>query len=410
MQLSKPFKETTFSNHPFPLLLFLEWILLGITLLTQIRPAPPGFNVPPLLLSLPLLIIFGAMGLRLPNGRTWIKVLYTALEFGLIYLTFLLDVRTSFFSLLGLIIVIRSCLIFPRVGRLIVSGLAYLVFILMQLFIVPHRPPRFNEVPESFANTLLTLKLNTIVTFGLALWFVLLLVNALITERQSREKLLQANDQLRQYALRIEDQATLQERNRIAREIHDALGHTLTAQSIQLENALLFLPSDLEKTQSFLQESVRLGARALQEVRRSISALRSNPLQGQSLESAIASLVSGFYQTNEILPHCVIHLSRPIPANISTALYRIIQEALTNIAKHSTATEINISLQDYQDTIHLQVDDNGEGFDPVRNTTGFGLQGMQERSMALEGQFLLVSQPGKGCRIAVSIPLPQLVL
>ncbi len=137
------------------------------------------------------------------------------------------------------------------------------------------RPPRHRPLPEPFASTILTLKLNTAVTFGLALLFILLLVNALLSERQSREKLVLANAQLRQYALRIEDQATLQERNRIAREIHDALGHALTAQSIQLENALLFLPPGAEKTASFLQEAKQLGSRALQEVRRSIFMLGS---------------------------------------------------------------------------------------------------------------------------------------
>lgn len=239
--------------------------------------------------------------------------------------------------------------------------------------------------------------------------FILLLVNALLAERQSREELLLAHDQLRRYALRIEDQATLQERNRIAREIHDALGHALTAQSIQLENALLFLPPDAEKTKSFLREAQQLGSRALQEVRRSISTLRSNPLQGQSLEVAIAKAVTEFSQTTGITPNCTVQLSQPIPIEISTALYRILQESLTNIYKYSAATQVSIHIQDL-DAIRFQIDDNGQGFDPERNTTGFGLQGMRERTAALGGQFFLTSQPGKGCRITVSIPLPRLAL
>ncbi len=194
------------------------------------------------------------MGLKLPTGKTLEKVLYTGLEFGLLFLTFLLDRRPDFFPLIGLIIVIRSCLIFEQIGRLVVAGQVFIAFLLMLFLRSPApRPPRFRPIPESIASTILTLKLNAAVTFGLTLLFILLLVNALLAERQSREKLLLANEQLRQYALRIEDQATLQERNRIASEIHDALGHTLTAQSIQLENALLFLPPDAEKTASFLQ-------------------------------------------------------------------------------------------------------------------------------------------------------------
>lgn len=404
-------RRSPFSNHSFRLILYLEWILLGIAFLFEIRPTRFEIDATTRLLSILILIAFGLMGLNVPTGKTPDKALYTGVEFGLLFLIFLLDNRTGFFPLLGLIVVIRSCLYLQQVGRLIVAGLVFIAFLLMLfLGMSAPPPPRHVTISESIANTILTLKLNTAVSFGLTLLFILLLVNALLAERQSREKLLLANTQLRQYALRIEDQATLQERNRIAREIHDALGHALTAQSIQLENALLFLPPNAEKTKSFLREAKQLGSRALQEVRRSIAALRSDPLQGQSLEAAIAKAVTEFRQTTGVVPDCTIQLSQPIPAEISTALYRIIQESLTNIYKHSAATFVSIHLQESKKAIRLQIDDNGQGFDPERNTTGFGLQGMRERTAALGGQFFLASQPGKGCQITVSIPLPLLAL
>lgn len=359
-----------------------------------------------------ILLGFGLMGLRLPTKRIRNKVLYTALELSLLLATFLLDRRMGFFPLLGLIIVIRSCLIFQQTGRLIVAGLVFISSLLMLFLGMPSAPLRHRHdvSSESIANTILTLNINAAITFGLTLLFILLLINALLAERQSREKLLVAHEQLRQYALRIEDQATLQERNRIAREIHDALGHALTAQSIQLENALLFLPPDAEKTKSFLQEAQRLGARALQEVRRSIVTLRANPLQGRSLEEALAKAITEFQTTTGIIPHYRLQVSQAISTEISTALYRITQESLTNIAKHSAATQVSLYLQQSHNTIHLQIVDNGQGFDPERNTTGFGLQGMRERTIALGGQFRLSSQPGEGCRITVSIPLPKQVL
>jgi signal transduction histidine kinase len=89
--------------------------------------------------------------------------------------------------------------------------------------------------------------------------------------------------------LQIEDQATLQERSRIAREIHDALGHTLMAQSILLQNTQGFLESDREKAQGFLTESIELGAQALQDVRQSVTSLRNNSLQSVGLEKECAS-------------------------------------------------------------------------------------------------------------------------
>ena len=247
-------------NHSYRLIFYLEWIVLGLAFLLEIRPARFGIDASAQMLVILILISFGLMGLRLPTRRTRNKVLYTALELGLFLVTFLLDRRTGFFPLLGLVIAIRSCLIFQQAGRLVVAGLVFVSSALMLFLGMPAPPPRHrHEIPsESIANRILTLNINTAITFGLTLLFILLLVNALLAERESREKLLIANNQLRQYALRIEDQATLQERNRIAREIHDALGHALTAQSIQLENALLFLPPNTEKSKSFLEESQRL--------------------------------------------------------------------------------------------------------------------------------------------------------
>lgn len=402
--------ESRLSNHSFRLILYLEWILLGLAFLLEIRPTRFGISPLAQIFVTLTLISFGLMGLRLPADKTRNKVLYTVVELILLVVTFWLDRRTGFFPLLGLIIVIRSCLIFQQTGRLIVAGLVFFASLLLLFWGMPSPPrPRHDISSESIANTILTLNINTAITFGLTLLFILLLVNALLAERQSREKLLLANEQLRQYALRIEDQATLQERNRIAREIHDALGHTLTAQSIQLENALLFLPPNAEKTKSFLRESQQLGARALQEVRRSIATLRSNPLQGRSLQSAIATAITEFQSTTGIKTTYTLQ-SQPISTEISTALYRILQESLTNISKHSAATQVNVDLQQRCDTVHLQITDNGQGFDPERNTTGFGLQGMRERTATLRGKFLLSSQLGRGCCITISIPLPKPVL
>lgn len=402
-------RRSPFPEHSFRLILYLEWILLGITFLSGMRPsriAVETVSVTTIVLTNLSLVGLGLMGLRLPTGKLQSKILYTALEFGLLFLPFLLNNRTGFFPLLGLIVVIRSCLIFQQTGRLIVSGLVFGSFLLITFLQDP--PVRRTPPPEM----VFTLKLNTAVAFGLTLLFILLLVNALLSERQSRTKLLLAHTQLRQYALRIEDQATLQERNRIAREIHDALGHTLTAQRIQLESARLFLPAEAEKTEHFLREAEQLGSRALQEVRRSISTLRSDPMQGLGLEAAIAKLVEEFSHTAEIQPTCTLHLPQALPTDISTALYRIVQEGLTNICKHSDATQVSLHLQQrlekQQAVVQLQIEDNGHGFDPDQNTTGFGLQGMRERTAALGGQLFLASQPGQGCRITVAIPLPQL--
>ena len=88
---------------------------------------------------------------------------------------------------------------------------------------------------------------------------------------------------------------------------------------------------------------------------------------------------------------------------ITTALYRIAQEALTNISKHSNATQVHLTLTEQNNHIYLHIKDNGKGFNPAENTTGFGLQGMRERTEALNGKFELTSTPQQGCEITVEI-------
>jgi len=296
---------------------------------------------------------------------------------------------------------------FEQLGRLLVMGLAFgsfsLTLLLHNKSIWHLGKPMMSVKP--IKPDLLTWKLTSAFSFAMALVFVFLLVDALLAERQSREKLSKAHEQLRQYALRIEDQATLQERNRIAREIHDSLGHTLTAQSIQLDSALLLLSSDTEKTGQFLKAAKQLCTQALQEVRQSVAILRSDPLQEQSLESAIANLVNEFRTTTTIQPECTINLSQPLPSKVNTTVYRIVQEALTNITRHSEATAVIIQLVQQGQMLYLLVKDNGKGFNPLQNSTGFGLQGMRERTAALGGKFNLISQPGTGCLVTAKIPL-----
>ncbi len=141
-------------------------------------------------------------------------------------------------------------------------------------------------------------------------------------------------------------------------------------------------------------------------MRKSISLLRSNPLQGESLESALNKLFKDFQNTTEIIVTSDIKRSLLLPPEVSTALFRIAQESLTNISKHAQATTITVTLKQTS-VIHLSIEDNGIGFDPTQNTTGFGLQGMQERTHALGGQFQIHSHPGNGCTIAISLPLSQ---
>ncbi|BAY47525.1 integral membrane sensor signal transduction histidine kinase [Scytonema sp. HK-05] len=392
----------------FRLLLYLEWLLLATAVFMEVLlPFQLSWS---LVLRVGAIAAFGLMSFTPPTSRLATKLFYTAVEFGLIWLAATLDgLSTRSVFLLCLVLVMRSCLIFKLSGQLVVLGLSLLSYGTLLL----SKP----IVAQKFKLAVWDWRFSNVLLFSLTLVFALLLINALLAERQSREQLQIAHQeleithkQLREYALRIEDQATLQERNRIAREIHDGLGHTLAAQTIQINNALLFWQSNNDKALTFVKQAKQLGAEALLEIRRSVSVLRSKPLQGQSLESAIEKLLTNFQQTTGIKPSYKINLPLSLPTELNTTLYRIVQESLTNIYKHAQATGVTVELLSHAGMIHLVIEDNGKGFNPTQNTTGFGLQGMRERASALGGELNLHSQPGTGCRICVSFPPSKLLL
>jgi signal transduction histidine kinase len=391
-----------FNNHPFKFVLYLEWVLLTLGIISIISPLKLRLflNQSPELMICSL-IIFGLMGLRLPTQKQRHKIIYTIAQIFLIIVTnFLGGTAARFFPFLYLILVTRSCLIFQMYGRLVVAIISFTLFIVNIIW-------RLNQIklPLALQENISFFIFSFVLLFGLTLLFFLVMMNTLIRERQSREKLAIANQQLREYALRIENQATLEERNRIAREIHDSLGHSLTALNLQLETAIKLWQSQPTKAQAFLTTAKQLGSKALQDVRDSVSTVASLPLQHQSLEAAVMDLGDNIYQTTGIKPNLNIALSSPINKDVSTAVYRIIQESLTNICKYAKATEINVEIKSTITQLELQVEDNGVGFDVMQNTTGFGLKSMRDRTTALGGNFQIDSSPHGGCKIIVIIPL-----
>jgi signal transduction histidine kinase len=381
--------------------------LVVLAILSELLPTPAFRMSRYPLLTVVSIAGFGVMGLRLPKERPITQIVYTLAEFALIILATATGLRgLRLFPFLYLVLVIRSCLMFRLSGRLAVASMAFALFLVILVYRIKHFTLQLPFVVEERLQLLIWgFAINSVLLFGLALLFVLLLVNALIAERQSREQVAIANDQLRDYAQKVETLAAVQERNRIAREIHDSLGHALTALNLQLEGALKLWQTNPSRAQTFLQEAKQLGSTALKEVRQSVAALRSDPLQGQSLSEAIARLIHDFYKTTGVQPQCQIQLTQSLSSEVNTALYRIIQEALTNTCKHAAATQVDIQLCDTLTHVELIYHDNGNGFQVNQNQTGFGLQSMQERTLALKGQFTLHSSPGKGIQLTVHIPL-----
>ena len=241
-------------------------------------------------------------------------------------------------------------------------------------------------------------------SYGLILVLLQILLDSLLSEYHNRHQLSVANSKIRQYASQIEELATSQERNRIAQDIHDALGHSLTALTVHLEAVDKLWPVNPIQAQDLLKEARQLASTALQDVRQSVSALRSDPLANQSLAEAIDSLLEEIRRTQTIEILTDIAIRQMIPSPIKIAVYRIMQEALTNILKHSEASilELKVTAETH---LHVCIQDNGKGFALSQNTTGFGLQSMKERALALNGSFDIITAPNQGCTIQLSFPL-----
>ncbi|AKG24760.1 sensor histidine kinase [Calothrix sp. 336/3] len=406
--MSRPIR---FDNHPFKFLLYLEWFLLGFAIISSSLPYPwHRYSARFPEATICCLLIFCLMGLQLPTGNRRSKIIYTVVEFLLILITGQFGIKTArLFPFLFVIIVTRSCLIFGLKGRVVVTILAFLSFLVTFQQRFPNLSPRIlrHERVEFIQEKLLFFQLSFALLFGLSLVFILLLMNTLLSEWKNREQLADANQKLRKYALKIENQATLEERNRIAREIHDSLGHSLTALNLQLETAVKLWQSNPEKALLFLTRAKELGSKSLQDVRQSVSTMRSNPLQNQSLEEAIASLIENINRSTGLMPICNIQIHAILSTEVSMAIYRIIQESLTNICKYAQATQVILELMTVDNHILLRIIDNGIGFNLIQNTTGFGLQSMRDRALSLGGNIYIDTAPNRGCTIEIKIPLSE---
>jgi two-component system NarL family sensor kinase len=201
----------------------------------------------------------------------------------------------------------------------------------------------------------------------------------------------------------------LEERNRLAREIHDTLAQGLSAITLQLEtaDALLAGGGELERVQQAVQQALNLTRANLEEARRSVHDLRAAPLEGRSLPEALKKLLQTFFaETGLISQFRVYGGAHPLPVAVEAGLYRVAQEALNNVAQHAEASMVKLKLQITPERVVLRISDNGRGFEEnCIELNRYGIVGMNERVNLLGGTFKLQSSPGAGTKIEVTVPL-----
>jgi signal transduction histidine kinase len=205
------------------------------------------------------------------------------------------------------------------------------------------------------------------------------------------------------------DMAVLEERNRMAREIHDTLAQGFAGVILQLEAAEQALHEDPGDAQQHLDQARRLAKESLSEARRSVWALRPKALEQLPFMQALQQQVDWFRQETDVQ----INLNRPqneraLAPDIENALLRICQEALTNVKKHAQARQVEVTLIFEEKAVRLRVDDDGIGIDREASLEkGFGLIGIRERAKLLGGVMEVQSEKGMGTHLQVMIPFDR---
>jgi len=246
-----------------------------------------------------------------------------------------------------------------------------------------------------------------------AILFVVVFTNLGVNERKARLKaeeltvdLEAANQQLSEYAIQVEELATIEERNRLAREIHDNLGHYLTVVNVQIGAAKVLMDKDTDKAKDALDKAQGLTQEGLKAIRQSVATLRESPVGQRPLSEAIVLLTDTTSQAGIVTEFAVQGEPYPLSNQVEYALYRVAQEGLTNVRKHARASRVDVVLDYSQaDSVRLEIADNGVGTAVADG--GFGLLGIRERVQLLNGNCDIQTAPSEGFKLIVTVPIEK---
>jgi signal transduction histidine kinase len=238
--------------------------------------------------------------------------------------------------------------------------------------------------------------------------FVVVITQLAVREQRARAEverllaeLIDANAKLQQYAVKVEELATVSERNRLAREIHDSLGHYLTIVIVQIEAATAVMQTDRERSLDSLRKAQVLAQKGLAEVRRSVSALRVSG-EDRPLNESLNTLFDECRASGVAVSFELLGTPRKLSPSVELAIYRGAQEALTNVRKHSRSGAAEVTLDYSSDTVWLVVHDEGVG--AAAPEKGFGLVGLNERVQLLGGELDVITAPDQGFTLRIGLP------
>jgi signal transduction histidine kinase len=392
MQLRRPVKQ---ENAMLAVAAFLAWAAVGLGTVFETEPTAVARWV-----SLALLAAFGVAMARMPERAPPLRapLLYIGLQSVLaVGLMLIHHDLWNMYTLLLFFLSAHAMLLLPE-------RLAYLVITGYSLVVTGVSLAEWG-VPDGLY--LLGAYVGGLFAFGS---FARALGREVETRRESQRllaELQEAHRRLQDYAARTEELAVMGERSRLAREMHDTLGHRLTVSAVQLEGAQRLIPADPQRAAGMIEtvrEQVRDG---LQELRRTVATLRA-PLEADlQLRGSLRRLALGFEEATGIAVHQALPEEiPPLPSARRVALYRAAQEALTNVQRHSQARQAWLALMVQDEQVVLVVSDDGAGFPAGPIDEGsFGLRGLRERVVRLGGELILESRTGGGAQLRACLPL-----
>jgi signal transduction histidine kinase len=232
--------------------------------------------------------------------------------------------------------------------------------------------------------------------------------NSLVTlQRSQHDQLIEANKKLQKYALTSEKLAQTQERNRLARELHDTLAHTLSSTSVQLEAIKALFDRDPDQAKILLGQTLVNTKNGLAETRRALVDLRTSELEAYGLTQAIRNLGLSVAERGGFSVKFDLEKGLDVlPDDMSHSIYRTVQEAFENILRHSNASQSSVHLFTEDNHIRLIIQDNGKGFNPDKvKKDRLGIRGMRERIEMFDGTFDIISDKDKGTEIDICLEM-----
>jgi signal transduction histidine kinase len=223
--------------------------------------------------------------------------------------------------------------------------------------------------------------------------------------KQQQDALAQANAQLTHYASTLEDLTISRERNRMARELHDTLAHTLSGLSVQLEAARAYWDVEPATARQLLEGSLAATRNGLQETRRALKSLRASPLDDLGLRLAMRQLAESAAARADLHLDLALPSLPALPAPVEQCLYRVAQEAIANVVYHANAHTLHVGLAYDGAQVVLTVQDDGLGINraAAERAGHYGLKGMRERATLVGGDLTIESQAKAGTRVQLRI-------